>query len=47
MEIVVKATKAVNSFKEQLLENHFMKLISDEDTICRVFEEIIIYDKKK
>ena len=47
MEIVVKATNAENNFKEQLLESHFMKMIYEEDTICKVLEEIIIFDKNK
>ena len=47
MEIVVKATKAVKNIKEHLLESHFMKMIYEEDTICKVLEEIIIFDKKK
>ena len=30
-----------------ITENHFLKLLYDEEFICKVLEEIIIFDKKK
>ena len=29
------------------MKNHIMKLVYHEDYICKVFEEILIYDEKK
>lgn len=47
LELVVKATRNLDNFKDSLIENHFIKMIYDEMYTCKVFEEIIIYDKEK
>lgn len=44
MECVVKVFNKINSTITLLSECHFMKFLSHEDYICKVLEEIYVYD---
>ena len=46
-EIIAKASLSQTSFKDILLENHFIRLAHNENFICKVYEEIIAYSEKE
>ena len=46
VEVIAKATKSAGSFNDILLENHFLRLASNERYICKVLEEIVAYSEK-
>ena len=45
IEAVIKLSNSNTSKLSLLSENHFLNLIYHEDYICKVLEEILIYDK--
>ena len=47
IEAVIKLSNSNRSKLSLLIENHFLNLIYHEDYICKVLEEILIYDKLK
>ena len=47
VEAVVKVSKSKRTKLDLVTENHFLRLLYNEELICKVLEEIIVYDKKK
>ena len=45
VEAVIKLSNSNISKLSLLMENHFLNLLYHEDYICKVLEEILIYDK--
>ena len=44
VEAVVKLSKSTRTNLGLLTENHFLRLLHNEEFICKMLEEIIIYD---
>lgn len=45
MEIVAKMANSPTNSRSLLLENHMLRLSQNDDCVCKVLEEIIIFDE--
>ena len=47
LEIIAKIPINQNESKALIVENHFLRLVADDNYVCKVLEEIIFFDKAK
>ena len=47
VEAVIKVPKSKRTKLDLVTENHFLRLLYHEEFICKVLEEIVVYDKRK
>ena len=44
VEAVIKVSKSKRTQKNLMIENHFLRFLRNEEFICKMLEEIVIYD---